>query len=323
MSVGGNKPLVSIGMPVYNGERFIRQALDSLLAQDYENFELIISDNASTDGTREICLEYASRDKRIRYYRNEINLGALANLNRVLELAQGPYFMWAAHDDVWEPSYISTLLRDLISDSETVLAFSAFNNINEHGQEVRTYPYLFELPSVNLFQRLWNYLMQEEYLGKANLIYGLMRRSAIQVAGGFKVWGKGLWGADMLVVFRLLSLGNLVLTRDLLFHKRLVSSPSLSHSDSSYKGGITSPIRMISQCCSAIQSWHGYFSGYARIINLTDTLTVKQKAKLQGALWRRASYVYGRETKRTLVLPGVRWLAKRSEYIGFIKRGLI
>ncbi|MEM4134638.1 MAG: glycosyltransferase, partial [Candidatus Micrarchaeia archaeon] len=79
-------PLVSIGMPVYNGERFIRQALDSLLAQDYENFELIISDNASEDKTPEICLEYAARDKRIRYYRNEKNMGAAWNFKRVFDL---------------------------------------------------------------------------------------------------------------------------------------------------------------------------------------------------------------------------------------------
>ena len=71
------KPLVSIGMLVYNGEMHIRQALDSLLAQEYENFELIISDNASTDRTQDICLEYAARDERIRYYRNETNMGAL------------------------------------------------------------------------------------------------------------------------------------------------------------------------------------------------------------------------------------------------------
>ena len=108
-----SQPLVSIGMPVYNGERFIRQALDSLLAQDCENFELIISDNASADGTQEICLEYAAQDGRIRYYRNENNLGALANFNRVLGLAQGPYFMWAAHDDVWDARKFKLVLGAL------------------------------------------------------------------------------------------------------------------------------------------------------------------------------------------------------------------
>lgn len=292
-------PLVSIGMPVYNCERFIRQALDSLLAQDYENFELVISDNASTDRTAEICREYAARDKRIRYYHNESTQGSISNFNRVLQMSSGDYFMWAAADDLWEPSYISTLLRNLTAVPDAVLAFSAFDNINEYGQEVRAYPYLFELPSSNLLQRLWNYMIQDERLGKANLIYGLMRRSAIQIAGGFRVWGKGLWGADMLVVLRLLSLGDLVLTKELLFHKRLV--PSLS--GSSQKGGPTFLTR-ISGCCSTIRDWHGYFCGYARIIRLVDALTIKQKTRLQVALWNRARQLYWREMKKSFLCQG-------------------
>jgi glycosyltransferase involved in cell wall biosynthesis len=93
-------PLVSIGMPVYNGERYIRKASDSLLAQDYENFELIISDNASTDETLRIFREYAAIDHRIKVYVHSHNLGAFTNYKNVLELAQGKYFMWAAVDDV-------------------------------------------------------------------------------------------------------------------------------------------------------------------------------------------------------------------------------
>jgi glycosyltransferase involved in cell wall biosynthesis len=83
-----SKPLVSMGLPVYNGERYIRQAIDSLIAQDYENFELIISDNASTDSTKDICEEYARNDKRIKYSRNTANLGGSANAKKVLE---GPW----------------------------------------------------------------------------------------------------------------------------------------------------------------------------------------------------------------------------------------
>lgn len=116
------KSLVSIGMPVYNGERYIVEALDSLLAQDYENFELIISDNASTDRTQGICLEYTSRDKRIRYYRNETNMGALWNFNRVFELSSGEYFMWASHDDLWRPHFISELVGLLEATPSAVLA---------------------------------------------------------------------------------------------------------------------------------------------------------------------------------------------------------
>ena len=81
-----NKPRVSIGLPVCNGENYLKQALDSIMAQTYTDFELIISDNASTDRTAQICKEYANRDPRIRYYRNEKNLGAARNFNYVFEL---------------------------------------------------------------------------------------------------------------------------------------------------------------------------------------------------------------------------------------------
>jgi glycosyltransferase involved in cell wall biosynthesis len=104
-------PKVSIGLPVYNGENFLRSALDSILQQDYTDFELIISDNASQDTTEKICREYAARDRRIRYYRNEKNIGASGNFNRLVELARGEFFKWAAHDDVHLPGFLSRCME--------------------------------------------------------------------------------------------------------------------------------------------------------------------------------------------------------------------
>ncbi len=111
------KPLVSIGMPVFNGETFIREAIDSILAQYYENFELIISDNASTDGTWEILGEYAKQDERIVLYRHNQNIGMMKNLRFVLTRARGKYFMWAAHDDLWDKNYVSELLKILMENN--------------------------------------------------------------------------------------------------------------------------------------------------------------------------------------------------------------
>ena len=107
------KPLVSIGLPVYNGEKFLGRAIDSLLAQDYANIELIISNNCSTDGTGAICERFASTDSHIRYSTRERNMGASANWEWVLGQAQGAYFMWAAHDDFWKPAFVSTLVDEL------------------------------------------------------------------------------------------------------------------------------------------------------------------------------------------------------------------
>ena len=147
-------------MPVCNGEPFIHQALDSLLAQDYTHFELIITDNASTDGTAQICRTYAARDKRIRYYRYETNIGAARNFSRVFELSTGDYFMWAAHDDLWEPAYIARLVSQLNAVPDAVLAFSAFDTVNAHGQSIRSYLDLAALPSAHLFDRLYRYILQ-------------------------------------------------------------------------------------------------------------------------------------------------------------------
>ena len=103
-------PQVSIGMPVYNGEPFIQEALDSLLAQSFSDFELIISDNASTDATQAICQEYAAMDARVYYVRQPENRGAMTNFKFVLDEAAGEYFMWAAADDVWDLEWIEYLL---------------------------------------------------------------------------------------------------------------------------------------------------------------------------------------------------------------------
>ena len=104
-------PKVTIGMPVFNGERLIRAALDSLLAQSFSDFELIISDNASTDGTERICREYAGRDKRIRYIRQLANIGGVPNFKFVLDEARGEYFMWSACDDIHSPDFVLRSLR--------------------------------------------------------------------------------------------------------------------------------------------------------------------------------------------------------------------
>lgn len=106
-------PRVSIGMPVYNGEKYIRDALDSLLNQTFSDFELIISDNASTDRTEEICGEYASRDSRISYFRQTENNGAITNFQFVLDHASGEFFMWAAYDDLWSDGFIENAVGSL------------------------------------------------------------------------------------------------------------------------------------------------------------------------------------------------------------------
>ncbi|MGO1973137.1 MAG: glycosyltransferase family 2 protein [Propionibacteriaceae bacterium] len=130
-----SRPLVSIGLPVYNGERFLRQSIDSLLRQDFTDFELIIADNASTDGTAAIITE-AAGDRRVRVLRHRVNQGLAANWNSVVPLARGHYFKWAAADDVHQPGYLTATVRLLEEHPEVALAHSRTLTIDEFGTVV-------------------------------------------------------------------------------------------------------------------------------------------------------------------------------------------
>jgi glycosyltransferase involved in cell wall biosynthesis len=126
-------PLVSIGLPVYNEEKMISRALDSLLAQTYPNFEIMISDNRSTDKTAEICKAYAQKDNRIKLNLNEENLGINANFRIVQKNGRGKYFMWAGADDYWDPNYLKTLVNELESDPKAGLALCAVRRVYPDG----------------------------------------------------------------------------------------------------------------------------------------------------------------------------------------------
>ena len=132
-------PLVSIGLYVYNGERFLQEVLHSILNQTFTNFELIISDNASTDRTGEIAQAYAKRDDRIRYYRSEKNMGGGWNMRRVCELATGRYFKWAAADDLLEPDFLRQCVGILESDPGCVVAYPSTTQVDENGSFIKNY----------------------------------------------------------------------------------------------------------------------------------------------------------------------------------------
>src|SRR5207244_8337852 len=116
-------PRVSIGLAVYNGERFLRQTLDSIAAQTFEGFELVISDNASSDSTEEICRTYAARDSRIKYSRNSVNIGGNDNFNRAFRLSSGQYFRWSAADDIFAPTSLEVCVNVLDEHAEVVLCY--------------------------------------------------------------------------------------------------------------------------------------------------------------------------------------------------------
>lgn len=132
-------PRLSIGLPVFNGERYIRQALDSILDQTFTDYEVIVSDNASTDTTVQIVESYAERDVRIRFVKNSINRGAAWNYNAVFRQAGADYFKWAAHDDILQPQFLENCIRVLDQDPATVLVHSKTKKIDEFGEVTGSY----------------------------------------------------------------------------------------------------------------------------------------------------------------------------------------
>jgi glycosyltransferase involved in cell wall biosynthesis len=126
-------PLVTIGLPVYNGAALLPQALDALLAQEWPNLQLLVADNASTDASAAIAESYAARDPRVRLLRSPVNAGIEANFSRVLAAADGQYFMWAACDDWWDPRFVSCMVAALEVSPSAVVAMSAVERVDETG----------------------------------------------------------------------------------------------------------------------------------------------------------------------------------------------
>lgn len=165
-------PRVSIGLPVYNGEAFLADAVDSLLGQSFADFELIISDNASTDATESLCRERASRDHRIRYYRNPANIGAMRNFNRVFELSSGEYFKWAAHDDVHEPEYLARGVGVLDTNPDIVLVCPQSRDIDEHGNTLKIASFGIDMDSPRVHVRFRELIRREH---SCVAVFGLVR----------------------------------------------------------------------------------------------------------------------------------------------------
>jgi len=169
-------PRVSVGLIVYNGERYVESSIASLLDQTFSDFELIISDNGSTDGTERIARAAAERDSRVRYARSEENHGLAWNLNNALALARGTYFMWAGHDDIHGPEFVARCVAALDGDAGLVYVYGTTYMIDGDGRVFAKEANQFTLGSRSADRRFWEELIVR---GGQNF-YGMMRRSVLQ-----------------------------------------------------------------------------------------------------------------------------------------------
>ena len=209
-----SRPRISVGVPVRNGERFLPEALDSLLAQSYKDFELIISDNASTDRTQSICREYAARDPRVRYYRSEQDMGLANNFNCLFIRARGEYFKWAAADDVHEPDWISDCLAVLEQDPSVVLVYGKTRFIDENGALVEETDPGFDLRFDAAIDRLRYVISATSWV---NAIFGLIRTQELAKTRLFPSYP----GGDYPLLAELAVLGKFVEVPNILFRRRL------------------------------------------------------------------------------------------------------
>jgi len=212
-------PLVSVGLFVYNGERFIENALNSILNQTFTDFELSISDNASTDRTGEIAEAYARRDSRIRYYRSAKNMGAGWNARRVHELATGKYFKQAAVDDLLEPDFLRQCIEALEGNPKYVLAHSKTKIIDGNGNFVEYFTRPMETDSADAVRRFHEMLLKDH---KCFQVFGVMRMSALR-----QIPPQGIYpNADGVLLARLALLGQFYEAPDYLFISRRHSGQS-------------------------------------------------------------------------------------------------
>ena len=184
-------PVVSVGLPVYNGVDRVDEAIHSVINQTLEDIELIVSDNASTDGTQEVCKEIARADERVKYFRNEENLGAAANFNRVFELSRSPFFKWLGHDDVLAPNALETALAVMQSRPDVSIVHWLERMTDETGNLLREYKpeQAFLIDGSTAGKRFRQMLLWRSNGFAGDPFFGLIRREALEST---RLQGRGM-----------------------------------------------------------------------------------------------------------------------------------
>jgi glycosyltransferase involved in cell wall biosynthesis len=205
-------PRLSVGLAVYNGDDYLAEAIDSILGQTFTDFELIISDNASTDRTADVCAEYAARDPRIRYVRNPTNIGGANNENATFLLSRGEYFRWAAHDDVCEAELFERCIDVLDRHDDVVLCYTRIVEIDGDGREIRQ-SFQQKGTAARPSER-FRELAARDHACEAT--YGVIRSSALRSAG----LQRNYTDSDRVLLAALGARGRFVQIDEPLFRKR-------------------------------------------------------------------------------------------------------
>lgn len=219
--MNGELPLISVGMAVFNSAKTLRRQIESVLNQTYAKLEIIMTDDCSTDGSREICREYAARDRRIKLVLREKNVGFIRNYNSVVQAATGEFFFWADGDDYHYPEYAATLVRELRARPDAVIAAPAFHLVYEDGEEYKFIRFSGRLAPCRMsaYRRLHMLLTSRSELRdmKYNLFsYGLIRTAPLQQLMKDYDWPQGERGlvAELALEHKLTAVDQVLVQRN-------------------------------------------------------------------------------------------------------------
>ncbi|MEO0547975.1 MAG: glycosyltransferase family 2 protein [Pseudomonadota bacterium] len=286
-------PKVSIGLPVFNGDAFLAEAVESILDQSFNDFELILCDNASTDGTEEICRHFAHLDARVRYIRHEKNLGAAANYNRAFEEARGMYFKWGAHDDNLHREFLAECVVALDADPDCLLAYTETVLIDEHGIETGQQIDRFASLSRDPAERLSTWLSLPT--GLCNPVFGLIRREEMA-----KTIRHGTYmGADRVLLGEIALRGRSFMIEKPLFYRRMhpnistLANPGFLKLTQWFTGKKLSGLRF--------KRWR-QLGGFLGVVNRIEKLTVRDRWRSRAVILRWAMALRS-EFLKELMLP--------------------
>ena len=303
-------PLVTIGMPVYNGDRYLAEAIDSILAQTFEDFELLICDNASTDETRSICACYVQRDPRVRYERNPRNMGAAYSYNRVVELARGKYFRHAAHDDLLAPRNLERCVEILEADPGIVLVYPQMSRIDERGNVLDTFARSLVLSQDDPVKRWTAFHRVVNEGSMCDPAFGLFRTDVLRATPVLR----SVMGADMLMLADVALRGRIAEVPEVLFFERWHRGTSVNANPTLDDRAAWFDPAARGKLSNAVPHWQ-WLVAYLKMIG-TVSLTPLQRTRCAVVILGPWAYSH----KRGLVLGPLALAARALQLRGLAKR---
>lgn len=236
-------PLVSVGMPVYKRPDGFKKALDCIITQTYKNLEIVVSNNnPEPDEVDEIIMHYLLKDSRIKYIKQQENIGAANNFRFVLDKATGAYFMFASDDDIWKPEFIEKCMALLLENPDYGLAFTNMLAVDCFGRQYRDMPGFERFEGKRSLRLIYKYIMEPEYYGKACFIFGVCKTELMR-----RAFNKGMdlsnSGTDYALNLFLLLHGGLLVEKEVLHiktNKELTPEKKFQYIDIyKHKGGVS------------------------------------------------------------------------------------